>query len=69
MPPLSFGAFERRAGTPLTLNRSAKVAIWVSEIPWLSGMSMADGGAMMKMLKVVKTHEDINDIGFTDQVV
>ena len=27
MPPLIFGAFERRAGTPLTLSLSAKVAV------------------------------------------
>ncbi len=43
MPPLIFGALDRRAATPLTLKRSEKVAICVSIAPWTS---VAIGGAI-----------------------
>lgn len=43
MPPLILGALERRAATPLTLNLSTRVAIWVSIV---ARGSVAAGGAM-----------------------
>ena len=57
MPPFIFGAFERRADTPSTLNRSANVAVCVSEIAWGSGTSMADGGAIDMVPKGIGRRE------------
>lgn len=50
MPPLIFGAFARRAGTPLTLNGPKKVGACVSE---MLCRSIAVGGAIFGRFAVL----------------